>query len=223
MPEARSYTPAAGHHFLTPLYDVGVRLSTRETVWRTALVELIAPTDSDVLLDIGAGTGNLALLLAKHNPATRYIGIDPDGRAIAIARKKLDAWSVGAEFLQAHFSAKAVAAWPAPSVATLCLVLHQVPLDEKRRLLREVHALLRPDGRLYVADYGEQRTWLMQKLFRLTIQNLDGRADTQPNADGALPLLMKEAGFSDVREARMFNTITGTISILCGIKQRAPE
>ena len=62
MPETRSYTPPAGHHFLTPLYDVGVRLSTRETVWRSALVELMSPKEQDVLLDIGAGTGSLAPL-----------------------------------------------------------------------------------------------------------------------------------------------------------------
>ena len=36
MPETQPYTPPAGHHFLTPLYDVGVRLSTREKLWRTA-------------------------------------------------------------------------------------------------------------------------------------------------------------------------------------------
>ncbi|MBX9642785.1 MAG: class I SAM-dependent methyltransferase [Novosphingobium sp.] len=223
MSGTRSYTPAAGHHFLTPFYDIGVRLSTRETVWRAALVELIAPKDSDVLLDIGAGTGNLAVLLAQKNHATRYFGIDPDGPTIAIARKKLGAANLAAEFLQAHFSAKAVAAWPAPSVATLCLVLHQVPLDEKRRLLREIHSVLQPGGRLYVADYAEQKTWLMRKLFRVTIQNLDGRADTQPNADGVLPLLMSDAGFSDVHESRQFDTVTGSISILCGMKQPTPD
>lgn len=217
----QSYTPPARHHFLTPLYDVGVRLATREALWRAALVELIAPTDQDVLLDIGAGTGNLALLLSQMSPATRYLGIDPDAAAVAIARKKASASGTGAEFIHAPFSADAIAAWPSPSVATLCLVLHQVPLAEKLRLLREVRAVLRPAGRLYIADYGEQRSWLMRKLFRATVQTLDGHADTQPNADGVLMPLMLEAGLSEVCEKTRFNTITGSISILSGTKGAA--
>lgn len=218
MTGSQSYTPPAGHHFLTPLYDIGVRLSTRETLWRAALVELIAPLDNDLLLDIGAGTGSLAPLLARKNSATRYLGIDPDAAAIAIARKKASAREIKAEFIHAPFSAAAIAAWPAPSAATLCLVLHQVPLAEKLRLLREIHEVLRPDGRLYIADYAEQRTWLMRKLFRATIQKLDGYTDTQPNAEGVLMPLMIEAGFSEVSEMRQFNTVTGSISILRGTK-----
>ena len=111
MPETRSYTPPAGHHFLTPLYDVGVRLSTRETVWRSALVELMSPKDQDVLLDIGAGTGSLAPLLARKNAATRYFGIDPDRHAIDIARKKARRAGIKAEFAHEIFSADAVAGW----------------------------------------------------------------------------------------------------------------
>lgn len=218
MPDPGTYTPPAGHHFLTPFYDAGVRLSTRERVWRSALVEIISPKSDDILLDIGAGTGSLALVLALKNPATSYFGIDPDRHAVAIARKKARRAAIKAEFAQGLFSADTAADWPAPTLATLCLVLHQVPLDEKLRLLLEIHSILRTAGRLYIADYGEQRSWLMRRLFRATIQKLDGMADTQPNADGVLVPLMIEAGFSNVREIKQINTITGSISILCGEK-----
>lgn len=218
MTESGTYTPAAGYHFLTPLYDAGVRLTTREAVWRNALVECLAPKDGDILLDIGAGTGSLAPLVARQNPATRYYGIDPDRHALDIAREKARRAGIDAKFRQSFFSAAAVADWPPPSAATLCLVLHQVPLDEKLRLLREVQAALQPGGRLLIADYGEQRSWLMRKLFRVTIQQLDGIADTQPNADGVLMPLMDEAGFANVRELQQVKTVTGAISILCGEK-----
>ena len=222
MAEQTNYTPPAGYSFLTPLYDIGVRLTTREVKWRKALVGLITPNDNDVLLDVGAGTGSLALLMAQAYPAVTYLGIDPDDNAIEIARAKARRAGIDVEFKRAMMSADAVADWPTPNIATLCLVLHQVPLAEKMRLLSEIHSLLEPGGSLFVADYGEQTSWLMRKLFRATIQQLDGIADTQPNADGVLIPLMSRAGFVEVRELRKFNTITGSISIISAMK-RAEE
>ena len=222
MTEQANYTPPAGYSFLTPLYDIGVRLTTREVKWRKTLVGLITPNDNDVLLDVGAGTGSLAPLMAQANPAITYLGIDPDENASEIARAKAQRAGIDVEFKRTMMSADAVADWPAPNIATLCLVLHQVPLAEKRRLLSEVHSVLEPGGRLFVADYGEQTSWLMRKLFRATIQQLDGIADTQPNADGLLIPLMSRAGFAEVRELRKFNTITGSISIISAMK-RAEE
>lgn len=222
MAEQTNYTPPAGYSSLTPLYDIGVRLTTREVKWRKALVGLITPNDNDVLLDVGAGTGSLALLMAQANPAVTYLGIDPDDNALEIARAKAQRAGIDVEFRRAMMSADAVADWPTPNIATLCLVLHQVRLDEKMRLLSEIHSVLEPGGRLFVADYGEQTSWIMRKLFRATIQQLDGIADTQPNADGVLIPLMSRAGFVEVRELRKFNTVTGSISIISAMK-RAEE
>lgn len=218
MREETSHTPPAGYSFLTPFYDIGVRISTRETKWRNALVDLISPSDDDILLDIGAGTGSLALLLARKNPSTAYFGIDPDKDALRIARKKARNAGIEVELKVAAFSENEISDWPKPSIVTLCLVLHQVPLKEKIRILREVYKVLQPGGRLFIADYAEQRTWLMRRLFRATIQQLDGVTDTQPNADGVLGPLMTEVGFTEVIELRQFNTVTGSISILRATK-----
>ncbi len=53
----------------------------------------------------------------------------------------------------------------------------------------------------------------MRLLFRLTVQTIDGIEDTQPNADGALPELLKLAGFADVLEIEVIPTLTGSISL----------
>jgi hypothetical protein len=45
------------------------------------------------------------------------------------------------------------------------------------------------------------------------VQNLDGFENTQPNADGILPVLMREAGFARVEELHCIGTPTGSISI----------
>ena len=213
-PVARSYTPAAGYHFLMPFYYFGVAVSTRERVCRDRLVRHMALGEGDVILDIGSGTGNLALAIARHSRDVRYLGFDPDEAAMRIARTKTAQIVPPPEFRVGFFAASAIDDWPSPSKIAICLVLHQVGLEEKARLLREARQVLAPGGKLYVADYGEQRSRLMRLLFRLTIQQLDGVQDTQPNADGLLPVLMREAGFCDVRELETFRTPTGAIGII---------
>ncbi|MBO9695966.1 MAG: class I SAM-dependent methyltransferase [Sphingopyxis sp.] len=217
-----TYTPPAGYHFLTPFYDRGVAWTTRERRWREQLVRHMALTGADILLDVGAGTGNLAVLVDRQGSGARYLGVDPDGAALAIARAKTYESPSKTEFRTGHFTAESVRDWPVPNKVALCLVLHQVGLEEKARLLRECWKCLPDGGELYVADYGEQ-TGLMRLLFRLTIQLLDGRTDTQPNADGLVPVLVREAGFRNVREIERFRTITGSISIIAAHKAGAPR
>jgi hypothetical protein len=65
---------------------------------------------------------------------------------------------------------------------------------------------------LHIADYGWQRTPAMRLAFRI-VQSLDGFAGTQPNADGCLPVLMREAGFAGVMETSVIPTLTGSISL----------
>ena len=79
------FTPALGDHRLTRLYDLAIALLTREGVWRRHLVTQIAPTSSDRILDVGCGTGSLAILLKRRSPDTDIIGLDPDPGVLAQA------------------------------------------------------------------------------------------------------------------------------------------
>jgi hypothetical protein len=97
------------------------------------------------------------------------------------------------------------------------LVFHQVPLSEKRAGLASIYSALNAGGELHIADYGLQRTWLMRSLFR-NVQCVDGYENTQPNADGILISLMKEAGFAQVKETAAIPTLTGSISLYRAIR-----
>ena len=58
----------------------------------------------------------------------------------------------------------------------------------------------------------------MRLCFRASVQLLDGVEHTQPNADGILPELLSESGFREVYESDKISTLTGSISILHGLK-----
>ncbi|MFE0151440.1 class I SAM-dependent methyltransferase [Nonomuraea sp. NPDC059007] len=207
-----AFTPALGRLAPTRLYDAVAAL-TRERLWRGLLAMHAAPRPGDVIVDVGCGTGSLALLLNRVEPRARVIGVDPDPDVLALARRKAAAAGAEPEWRTGMGDAltEIVEAGSA-STAVSSLVLHQCPVAMKRAVLASMFAVLRPGGRLVIADYGLQRTALMRTAFRI-VQLADGRADTQPNADGILPALMTEAGFCAVREAEVVSTITGSISV----------
>ncbi|MGW0854424.1 class I SAM-dependent methyltransferase [Streptomyces sp. NPDC002690] len=215
----REFTPALGRFAPTRFYDPVVATLTREPVWRRLVVAGVAPGPRDVVVDVGCGTGSLALLLSAAQPAARIIGVDPDPQVLAIARHKAEGAQTGSgagpEWREGMGDALPEALGAvAGSVDTVVssLVLHQCPMEMKRAILASVHAVLRPGGRLVIADYGLQRTRAMRLAFR-SVQYADGRRDTQPNADGVLPDLMAGAGFADVEEAHVLPTVTGSISV----------
>ena len=205
----RAYTPPLGTGD-TADYDRAIRRWTRELRWRSAMIELLAPRPGETIIDVGCGTGSFAVMLKAAAPGVHVIGIDPDEEALAIARAKGDA--ADADIHWERGFARDIGSRSADAVVS-SLMFHQVPMAEKRAGLAAMHAALRPGGRLVIADYGRQRG-LMRLLFRLTIQRLDGVADTQPNADGVLPELVRATGFDNVREAARIHTVTGTIALI---------
>ena len=208
-----SYTPPLGFRALTPLYDGAIAALTRERVWRERLVYHLEPRPGESILDVGCGTGSLAIAVTAVQPRCDYRGIDPDVSAVAIARVK--AARAGST---AHFEVGLLSTRPADvaivDTIVCSLVLHQVPLHEKCRLLTTMLGWLKPRGALFIADYGAQPTLRLRLAFRLTVQMLDGKADTQPNAQGLLPRLIKDAGFENLSTLEAVDTATGRIEII---------
>jgi len=214
---SQEFTPALGHAALTPLYDAAIALLTREGRWRRALVDQIAPSATDRILDVGCGTGSLVLLLKRRAPDSLVVGLDPDADVLERARRKTERLGVDVTFRQG-FARDAGGALPMGATkAVSSLVFHQVPLEEKRAGLAAMHACLMTGGEVHIADYGLQRTALMRTLFK-QVQRLDGVENTAPNARGILPELMGKAGFVDIKERSVIPTPTGSISLYHGRK-----
>lgn len=209
---AQTYTPPLGTGD-TADYDRAIRRWTREMRWRQAMLAALEPAPGETIIDVGCGTGSFAVMLKSLAPGSAVIGIDPDDEALAIARAKAAAAGVDIEWRKGF--ARDVAG-PVDAIVS-SLVFHQMPLAEKRAGMAAISAALRPGGRVLIADYGRQRG-LMRLLFRMTIQRLDGVEDTQPNADGILPDLIREVGFEQVREIGRVPTVTGSITLLEGVR-----
>ena len=211
------FTPALGRPGLTRAYDLAIRLLTRETVWRSEFLRQVAPHNNETIIDVGCGTGTFALMLKRAAPGARITAIDPDPHVLALARKKAEAAGIEIAWRQG-FARDVAGLGGSYDKAVSSLVFHQVPLAGKREGVAAMFASIRPGGEVHIADYAHQSGALMRALFRLTVQAIDGLADTQPNADGALESILSDYDEAAVAPQAVVPTATGAISLFKAIR-----
>ena len=205
------FIPALGRDWLTPLYDVFARL-VGERRMKRHLVELARIAPGHDVLDLGCGTGTLALIVREMQPGARVSGVDIDPRILAIARRKIE--RAGAAIALHEGSATDPPLPPASVDRVLSsLMLHHLTTAQKREALAAAHRLLRPGGELHVADFGKPHNPLMRAV-SLTFRLADGGESTAANLNGELPALIAAAGFADVRETERWNTVFGTLTFV---------
>jgi ubiquinone/menaquinone biosynthesis C-methylase UbiE len=215
----QDFTPALGSSKLTPIYDSVIALLTRERVWRSRVVAAASPHLVGRVLDVGCGTGSLAIALGRKAERSVTIhGLDPDPEVLQRAKRKANAFGLKVRLYNGFLNREFLDRYGPFNVVLSTLVLHQTPLVEKRRILGLAYEALADGGRLVIADYGLQATRIMRFLFRHTVQRIDGVSDTQPNADGVLPKLIKNAGFLIQEPSNDLPTLTGSISIIVAKK-----
>ena len=95
----RPYLPAAGYDWSLPLYDPIVKLLGGDRA-RIVLLDHAALQPGYRVLDIGCGTGTLATLIKRLHPDVEVVGIDPDPKALARARRKAANAAVSIRFDQ---------------------------------------------------------------------------------------------------------------------------
>ena len=210
------YIPALGYRWLTKLYDPVARWATRERTFKAALLEISALRAGERLLDIGCGTGTFALMAASHEPRATIVGLDGDPDVLARARRKA---LVSAAVIEFDHGLVDCLPYPDESfdIVVSSLVFHHLSSELKRKALAEALRVLRPGGRLCLADWGKPPNVLLRVAF-LPVQMLDGFATTRDNFAGSMPRLISEAGFARVGEASRFATLTGSLAIWHGEK-----
>lgn len=209
----KDFVPALGRLDLTEDYDRVIAVMTRERKWRAALLAALGPSPDETIVDFGCGTGSMAILIKNAQPSSNVAGIDPDPEVLAIAQAKAETAGVSVKFIKGMGDeASGLIGVDVADAVISSLVLHQCPLHMKQRILVDMFKVAKAGARLCIADYGLQRTLLMQLLFR-QVRMLDGFENTKPNKDGVLPDLIASAGFIDAAETRVIQTPTGSISI----------
>lgn len=207
----KAFLPALRFKALTPLFDTVVRVTSRETTFKARLLDQLALSPGAHVLDVGAGTGTLAIEIARRWPHARVTGFDADAESLAIARRKaadvavdfVEGVSTELPFPNAHFDA-----------VTATLFFHHLDGAAKRATLREIARTLKRGGTLHVADWGRPADPLQAATFVATVRAFDGFDVTGDNARGALPDLIAGAGLRSVAVRDRLRTALGTLDLI---------
>jgi len=205
--ERAHYIPAAGHDLLLPLYDPVLRLLIRERVFRNRFLDQADIRPDDHVLDLGCGTGTMALLIREQRTESIVVGVDGDPRALAVARRKVEQ---AGQTIQFDESFADRLPYPNGSFDRVLssLVFHHLTHDDKLAAMREVLRVLKPGGWFHLADFGPPVGRYATFLARLTTPG----ERLRENLDGRLPGLMTEAGFATVQQRGHHNTLFGTFA-----------
>lgn len=180
-------------------------------------MEEINSKENEHILEFGFGTGQNLLLVHKANPKAKLEGLDIDPKVKAIAEHKLAKNNVE---LPLHLYDGSVLPFADNSFEKVysCLVFHQLDAETKLNCLKELHRVMKPNGKLIIADWGKAQNKLMRLTFGF-VQLLDGFKTTNDNVKGLMPDFILKAGFEGVVVTNSINTAIGTFSYFNAIKK----
>lgn len=139
-------------------YDLLVWLITRgrERRFREQLLSLARLQPGESVLDVGCGTGSLAIAAKRHvGPTGAVQGIDASPKMIARASRKARKADVDVVFRQALAEAL-----PFPDgqfdVVVSTVMLHHLPRNARQQCAGEIRRVLKPGGRVLAVDFGSR-------------------------------------------------------------------
>lgn len=183
-------------------YDRVMALFTlgREAQLRRRTVDAAALQPGERVLDVGCGTGTLAVAAADCvGEAGSVLGIDPSANMVTVARAK-----AGGR-LSPRFETAAIEQLPiadaSVDVVLSSLMFHHLTPSLQRRGLLEVRRVLRPGGRLVIVDMAG-RGPLLHRLIGRFVAHGDGHGHGHGDGHGhglqGVAAVVEELGFIDV-------------------------
>jgi len=217
----KTYLSAAGKDWLLPFYDLFTWLLGVRTVHNVLMRQSVIEAGHQ-LLEIGCGTGNLAILAKRLNPDAQVVGIDPDPKALMRARRKAQRSGSVLQFDQG-FSEEL----PYPDASfdrvLSAFMLHHVEPDAKLLAIQEAFRVLKSGGSLHLVDFEQVPQQVPHHgggLHGFLASIIHARHGSSPQQ--VVLGLMRDAGFEESYEVSRQTTILGRIVFYKAVRTHSP-
>jgi arsenite methyltransferase len=145
-------------------YEWGGPTSALQMHHLTQLASMIRP--GDTVLDLACGPGPLLLELAPLYPDCRFIGADLSPRMLQALRETAAERGIGniETVCEDIRHMPSIAAGSVDMVITTSALHHLPDLECLGQVFERVHKVLKPDGGLYIFDFGQVRSAATREL-----------------------------------------------------------
>lgn len=201
-------------------YDLGIRWLSfgRSEDWRRRIVaDTVRPGVR--MLDIGVGTGTLALLAAENGALV--LGFDISAQMLDVAREKVDTAGMANRVELRQMGVGQMDDLPVASydLVVATLVFSELSIDERVYALRQADRLLSRGGTLVIADETRPRGVLRRLLYEMVRTPLAMLAfvvtQTTTRPVSGLEELVRDSGFKIMKVER---SMCGAFLYLTAIK-----
>jgi demethylmenaquinone methyltransferase/2-methoxy-6-polyprenyl-1,4-benzoquinol methylase len=174
---------------LSPIYDGFYRFLPVSP--HAEIARRIGP-DARRLLDLCTGTALVPAVVAPARPDLTVVGLDLSPEMLRLGQEKLERQRLRNAVLVRADAGRLPFRDRSFDAVSVSYGLHELPTGVRRRALDEVRRVLRPEGRLVVADLDRPRRlgFLVDLYLRL-----GEPAHAREVLDGGLVRLAREAGF----------------------------
>ena len=200
-------------------------------LWKRVLVEIAGIKDNDVVLDIAAGTGDIAKLISKQFPSSEIYVSDINNEMLSLGRERSidEGFSNNTHFCQ--LSGEAIPFNDATfDVITIGFGLRN--FTDKSAGLKEMRRCLKKNGRLLILEFSKPNNLLFSKVYDWysfnilpklgallasdsdSYQYLAESIRMHPDQEN-LKRLIIENGFED---CKFYNLLNGIVAIHVGYK-----
>ena len=173
---------------------------------RTLTVDHALLQPGEKILDVGCGTGAVTLpAKVRVGKSGEAAGIDPAPEMITVARQK--ASRAG---LEIDFRVGVIESLPFPDgtfdAVTSSLMMHHLPENVRAKGMAEILRVLKPGGRLLIADMMRPNTSFLRQLFASLALHHGLKFGIED-----LPEMLNGAGFKEIKQLESHFLVIGFV------------